>query len=67
MKDAENIAEIGRYESQLAGILSRHTRDHHGIQIGQGGDCEENPSTSLTVLAATSSRIAWTSPAYVGD
>lgn len=37
--DAEQIiAEIKRYETHLAGILSRFTRDREGIHIGHGDD-----------------------------
>jgi hypothetical protein len=32
------IKEIQRYEQEIAGILSRFTRDHDGFYIGNGDD-----------------------------
>jgi len=38
MNAEQIIDEIRRYESELAGILSRFTRDNNGIHIGRGDD-----------------------------
>lgn len=38
MDTEQIIAELKRYESELAGIVSRFTRNNHGIHIGSGDD-----------------------------
>lgn len=38
MDSEQIIAEIKRYETELAGILSRFTHSHEGIHIGSGDD-----------------------------